>query len=435
MNLYSNLANLINECNRIPYNEYEALGISKGLRKSDNSGILVGITSICNNYGSRDGKACEGRIIYRGIDIQDLITDKNVGYEGIVYLLLFGQLPTQEQLEEFSAEIRRIRMDATDELEQIIDKETGHNIMNIMARCVLNLYDYDQLPDDISQENMVKQVLKIIALIPVISINAYRRKVLKENEVFKIIEDSGLSVAENILYMLHGDNYTLLDAKILDLCLILHTELGGGNNSAFTTQVVASTGTDTYSTIASAICSIKGPKHGGANIKTFLMFKDMENVLENWEDEEAIKKYLQKIIKREAFDQSGLIYGVGHAVFTLSDPRTEIMRDLAHTLADGKGRKEEFALYERVEKLAPEILRQEKNIQKPICANVDYYSGFIYDMLGIPVELFTPMFVNARIAGWGAHRLEEMCNGAKIIHPAFHYIQGEGINKNVKGDL
>ncbi len=424
LEFYSRLSELVKLRNSIPDEEYTAAGIAKGLRNSDGEGILVGITNVCDNYGKLLEEDCEGKIFYRGVDLQAIIDDIYAGkrrrYEEIAYLLLFGQWPEKDLLDCFLKEQRKIHNIMIPELERIINQETGQNLMNTIARCILNLYDCDADADNISMENMIRQAITLITLMPIISVNAYRRSHVSVKEAFNLVTNEKLSTAENILYMLrNGTDYTQLESEILNICLILHAELGGGNNSAFTTQVVASTGTDTYSVIAAAIGSIKGPKHGGANIKAFQMFQEMKERISNWEDEAAIDVYLRKIIYKEAFDGSGLIYGIGHAVFTLSDPRTEILREMARKLSQNKGREEEFALYERVEKMAPVIIQQEKNVRKRICANVDYYSGFIYDMLGIPVELFTPMFVNARIAGWCAHRLEEMCNGRRIIHPAY----------------
>lgn len=422
MDIYSQLVDLCEQCNKISSDKYIDLGITKGMRKSDGSGILVGITSISDSYGHMDDKECEGKITYRGIDLCSIIYERNVRYEEVVYLLLFGYLPSSEQLEQFLMKIREVYTDAEEYLTYIIGKEVGSNVINVMSRCILRLYDFDKNPEGASRKNMLKQVIKIIALMPIISIYAYQRQIQSE-ENFQVTINKSLSVAENILYMLRENKkFSQLEARILDMCLIIHAELGGGNNSAFTTHVVSSTGTDTYSVIAAAICSIKGPKHGGANIKAFQMLQDMEEKLDNWEDEYAIIDYLKKIIHKQEFDRSGLIYGIGHAVFTLSDPRTGMLKEMAYKLALEKGKEKEYYLYDKVEQIAPLVLQSEKGIQKPICANVDYYSGFIYHMLGIPEQLFTPMFVNARIAGWGAHRMEEMCNNPRIMHPNYCYI-------------
>ncbi len=426
-NLYSTLSELVAESNGISDEEYRLAGISKGLRKSNDEGILVGITNICDNYGRHDGIDCEGQIFYRGINLQDFLDDSHTGkycFEEVAYLLLFGSFLEDKLLQNLREEQKTIHSRLIPNLERMINQETSPNLMNAVSRCVLNLYVWDERADDVSMENMIHQALTLITLMPVITVNAYRRNRLPLREPYRLITNEQLSIAENILYMCRGGmHFTPLEADILNLCLILHAELGGGNNSTFTTQVVASTGTDTYSVIAAAIGSIKGPKHGGANIKAFQMMQEIKREVSNWEDKAELERYLRKIIHKEAFDRTGLIYGVGHAVFTLSDPRTEILRELARKLSCSKGHEKEFILYESVERLASEIIRQEKQVEKHICANVDFYSGFIYDMLGIPAELFTPMFVNARIAGWCAHRLEEMCNGSRIIHPAFIYSQ------------
>lgn len=418
MDWYTEQVNKIYASNTIDDVHFQQAGIRKGLRKTDGNGILVGLTSISEVYGKNDaGENCEGKIYYRGIDIEDIVGTSS--YEETAYLVLYGELPTELKFIQFSEECKHINEVLNKNIEEIIRRETGNNIMNIMSRCILNLYDMDSSPDDISMNNIIKQCMEMVTVMPIISINSWRRKNYGEKE-FKLRNNKELGTAENILYMLRDDGaFTPFEAHILDTCLILHAELGGGNNSAFTTRVISSAGTDTYSAIASAVCSIKGPKHGGANIKTFQMFRDMESKLKDWEDEEQIKEYLRKIVNKEEFDKMGLIYGVGHAVFTLSDPRAKILRQMAEELSKSRNREKEFALYAKVEKIAPQIISEVKNVDKPFCANVDYYSGFIYDMLGIPVELFTPMFVNARIAGWCAHRLEEMCNECRIVHPAF----------------
>lgn len=406
----------------------EQQGIARGLRKKDGNGILVGLTTISENYGKKNNIPCEGNILYRGENLINLI---NYSYEEIVFLLLFGRLPRKNEIKEFNDSNTESKLKLQPIIKSIIEKENGKNIMNIMARSILNLYDFDLDPENTSLPNMIRQIIDVISVMPIISLNAYiRKKTITED--YHMVSNPYLSTAENILYMLRGEgNYTSLEVKILNVCLILHAELGGGNNSAFTTHVVASTGTDTYAVIAAAIGAIKGPKHGGANIKAFQMMQDMKDKVGDWTDKNLINDYLFKILKYEAFDRSGLIYGVGHRVFTLSDPRTRILKSMAYQLAREKKREDEFELYSLVEELAPKMIQKIKNVDKPICANVDFYSGFVYDMLGIPQELFTPMFVNARIAGWGAHRLEEMCNNAKIIHPTYNYVVPD-INKNEK---
>ena len=387
---------------------------------------LAGITCISGNYGSRDGRPCEGQIFFRGRDLRELAADPQSSYERTVYLLLTGKLPDPRQMDEFQGALKEIRRRKRDVLEELILREAGGaDLMNLLARCVLALYDHDPSADDTSWENVVRQVVELTALMPVLSSYLYRRKAMAPGEAFRLRMDEDMPSAESILYMIRGkQNYTQMQVNALDKCLTLHAELGGGNNSTFTTRLVSSTGTDTYSAIASAICSIKGPKHGGANRKVRAMFRDMEEAVGNWEDPKEIQKYLTAVLRKEAFDRSGLIYGVGHAVFTISDPRADILRKLAEDLAVHTGGEKEFLLYRLVERLSPRIIREEKRSDKRYCVNVDFYSGFIYELLGIPEELFTPMFVNSRIAGWGAHRLEEMCSGARIMHPAFPYVPG-----------
>lgn len=427
MDFYRRLAESCRQSCRLTREDYLSAGIDRGLRNINGQGILAGITCISKNYGSRNGQPCEGSIFYRGKNLQDLAGDPRSSYERTVYLLLTGKLPDPEQEGELQSAFRQIRRRKRDVLETLIQREAGGtNIMNMMARCVLALYDYDSSADDTTWENMVRQVVEMIALMPILSSNLYLRKNMAPGETFRLCMDEDMLCAESILRIIRGkEGFTPLQVKALDKCLTLHAELGGGNNSAFTTRLVSSTGTDTYSAIASAICSIKGPKHGGANGKVHAMFREMKKSLEDWGNPEEVKRYLSAVLRKEAFDKSGLIYGVGHAVFTVSDPRAEIMRELAGDLAIHTGREKEFLLYRLVERLSPEIIREEKKSDKLYCANVDFYSGFIYDLLGIPEELFTPMFVNARIAGWSAHRLEEMHSGARIMHPAFPYVPGK----------
>lgn len=437
MDFYNDQVHTITDSNYIPQEKFQQAGIARGLRKANGNGILVGITTISDALGKENNQNCQGKILYRGIDLDEIVEaakkKPECAYEETAYLLLFGMLPTQEQLQGFKEERSRLHRELMLPLEKIISREDGHNIMNIMGRCILSLYDYDTSADSVTLPNAMKQAMELISLMSVISVNIYNRKYCKNKEEYKLISDEHLPVAENILYMLRGKgNYTELEVKILDLCMVLHAELGGGNNSAFTTQVVASSGTDTYAVIASAIGSIKGPKHGGANIKTFQMFQNMKQKLHNWTDEEEIETHLAEIVHKNEFDKTGLIYGVGHAVFTLSDPRTKVLKELAHKLSECKHRDAEFALYEKVEKIAPKVIQKEKKLTKPICANVDFYSGFVYDLLGIPLELFTPMFVNARIAGWSAHRIEEMCNESRIVHPAYQCVTKESAYKQMK---
>ena len=427
MDFYKRLAERCRQSCCLTREDYFSAGIDRGLRKVNGQGILAGITCISENYGSRNGQPCEGNIFYRGRNLRELAGDAKSSYERTAYLLLTGELPDPEQEGAFQAAFRQIRREKRDVLERLILREgDGTNIMNMLARCVLALYDSDPSADDTAWENIVRQVVELIALMPILSANLYRRKKLARGETFRLCMDEDMLSAENTLHIIRGgDGFTPLQVKALDKCLMLHAELGGGNNSAFTTRLVSSTGTDTYSAIASAICSIKGPKHGGANGKVHAMLRDMEENIADWENPKEVKKYLTAVLRKEAFDRAGLIYGMGHAVFTVSDPRTDMMRKLAGDLALHSEREKEFLLYTLVERQSPEIIRKEKRTDKFYCANVDFYSGFIYDLLGIPEELFTPMFVNARIAGWGAHRLEELHSGARIMHPAFPYVPGK----------
>lgn len=431
---YKGYVETIIKNNEIPISNYLKNGIVKGLRQRNGNGILLGYTNISEVYGRFDGNDCKGKIFYRGIDLETIVSEreKNIvnGYEEILYLLLIGRLPSSKELELFEQEKKQLYQKMEHTLEDIINQETGINIMNSMAKSVLKLYDFDKEAENISIENMLRQAVELSYMMSILSANIYR-KYNAPDENISLILDANRSCAENILYILRErGEYTVLEAEILDLCMVLHAELGAGNNSAFTTQVVSSAGSDTYSVISSAICSIKGPKHGGANMKTFLMFRDMQKKITNLEDDNQIKEYLKGIIRKEQFDGSGLIYGVGHAVFTVSDPRALILKKMAKELAKQKNREAEFRLYELVEYLAPKAIKEEKGIDKQICINVDYYTGFIYDMLGIPMELFTPMFVNARIAGWCAHRIEEMCNDQRIMHP--QYICESGHKEYVK---
>lgn len=427
MDFYRRLAESCQQSCRLTREDYLSAGIDRGLRNINGQGMLAGITCISENYGSRNGQPCDGSIFYRGKNLRELADDPRSSYERTVYLLLTGKLPDLKQMGELQAVFKQIRRQKRDVLEKLILREAdGANIMNMMARCVLALYDYDSSADDTAWGNMVRQVVEMIALMPILSSNLYLRKNMAPGETFRLCMDEDMLSAENVLHIIRGEQgFTPQQANVLDKCLTLHAELGGGNNSAFTTRLVSSTGTDTYSAIASAICSIKGPKHGGANGKVYAMLRDMKENIGDWKNREEIKRYLTSVLRKEAFDKSGLIYGIGHAVFTVSDPRADIMRELAEKLAIHTEREKEFLLYNLVEQLSPGIIQKEKKSDKLYCANVDFYSGFIYDLLGIPEELFTPMFVNARIAGWSAHRLEEMHSGARIMHPAFSYVSGK----------
>lgn len=410
------------------YTEYK---VFRGLRDLDGNGVLTGLTEVSEIQAKKtvDGVdyPCEGKLFYRGYEINDLVggflRDGRFGFEETTYLLLFGELPTEEQLKEFKNLLADYRSLPNSFVRDLIMKAPSENMMNSMARSVLTMYSYDKNPDDVSIPNVLRQCLQLIATFPMMAVYGYQAYdyYLDDSQSFFIHEPRPeLSTAENILHMLRIDSkYTELEAKILDLALVLHAEHGGGNNSTFTTHVVSSSGTDTYSAIAAALGSLKGPKHGGANIKVVEMFRDIKENVRDWNDRDEIVAYLQKILHKEAFDKSGLIYGIGHAVYSLSDPRADILRSFVERLSDEKNLHAEYALYAAVEELAPKLIAGERKMYKGVSANVDFYSGFVYDMLGLPTELYTPIFAIARIAGWSAHRLEELINASKIIRPAY----------------
>lgn len=424
------LANVAEKSDDINAELYSKFDVKRGLRDINGKGVLCGLTQISEICSSEviNGETvpCEGKLFYRGYDINDIVDgftkDNRFGYEETVYLLLFGDLPTPQALEEFCGILSRFRTLPTSFVRDIIMKSPSTDMMNTLARSVLTLYSYDDKPDDTSTSNVLRQCIELIALFPLLSVYGYQAyQHYHENcSLFIHIPDPKLSTAENILHLLRPDSsYTELEAKLLDLCLVLHAEHGGGNNSTFTTHVVSSSGTDTYSAIAAALGSLKGPRHGGANIKVVQMFDDIKANVKNWSDEEEIKAYLTKLLHKEAFDKSGLIYGMGHAVYSISDPRAEIFKKFVKKLSDEKGLNEEYKLYSLVEKLAPEVIAKERKIYKGVSANVDFYSGFVYHMLDLPKELYTPLFAIARIAGWSAHRIEELVGRGKIMRPAY----------------
>lgn len=418
--------------NRIDLNLYTEYDVKRGLRDSNGKGVLTGLTEISDviAFDVINGRkiAADGRLYYQGYNVKDLIggiKERKFGFEEITYLLLFGDLPTPAQMDEFLDLMGHYRNLPDTFVRDIIMKAPSRDIMNSLQKSVLTLYTYDKNPDDISIPNVLKQSLHLIAQFPLISVyayQAYRHYHLDESLVIRNPKPQ-LSTAENILRLLRPDGkYTELEAKVLDVALIIHAEHGGGNNSSFTTHVVSSTGTDTYSAVTASLGSLKGPKHGGANLKVQNMFADLKEHIPDWSDEEAIASYLQKLINKEAFDHSGLIYGIGHAVYTKSDPRCVILKKYAEALSEEKRRTEEFRLYTTVERLACQLLSEKKRLHKDICANVDFYSGFVYNMLGLPNELFTPIFAISRISGWCAHRIEELVNSSKIIRPAYKYV-------------
>lgn len=409
------------------YGKYQ---VNRGLRDLNGNGVLTGLTEISEIQSSKivDGKkvSCEGKLFYRGVNIEDLVhgflADKRFGFEEAAYLLLFGNLPTREQLDSFVALLANYRSLPTNFVRDIIMKAPNADMMNTLARSVLTMYSYDTNANDISIPNVLRQCLQLIALFPLFSVYGYQAysHYQEGNSLFIHNPQPELSTSENLLYLLRPDSsYTALEARVLDLALVLHAEHGGGNNSTFTTHVVSSSGADTYSVIAAAIGSLKGPKHGGANIKVVQMFEAMKQEIKDWADEEEIACYLRRLLHKDAFDHAGLIYGMGHAVYSLSDPRANIFKRFVGYLADEKGRNEEFGLYSIVERLAPQIISEERKIYKGVSANIDFYSGFVYSMLDLPLELYTPIFAIARIAGWSAHRIEELVNAGKIIRPSY----------------
>ena len=415
---------------RIDPKFYSKYKVFRGLRDLEGKGVLTGLTEISEVYAKKevDGKLipCHGQLFYRGINIEDLvkgfIKEDRFGFEETAYLLLLGELPNKEQLEEFSEILASYRSLPTSFVRDIIMKAPSFDMMNTLARSVLTLYSYDENPNDISISNVLRQSLQLISIFPLLSVYGYQAYNHYHNEESLIIHtpNTTLSTAENILYMLRPDSkYSKLEARILDLALVLHAEHGGGNNSSFTTHVVSSSGTDTYSVIAAALGSLKGPKHGGANIKVMQMFKDMKENVHDWEDEEEIAMYLNALLNKEAFDKSGLIYGIGHAIYSVSDPRAKVFKGFVKKLSEEKGFTKEYNLYETVERLAPKVIAKNRKTYKGVSANIDFYSGFVYSMLGLPEELYTPIFAMARIVGWSAHRIEELINADKIIRPAY----------------
>lgn len=409
--------------------------VNRGLRDLNGKGVLTGLTEISDIISKKviDGVEvpCEGELYYRGYPVEDIVNgvlkDGRFGFEEVVYLLIFGELPTREQFESFKTQLFSYRNLPDNFVRDVIMKAPSSDMMNALARSVLMLYSNDLNADDTSIPNVLKQCLQLIARFPQLSVysyHAYNYHWKKSNSFFIHEPDPNLSTAENILYMLRIDGkYTPLEAQVLDTALMLHAEHGGGNNSTFTTHVVSSSGTDTYSAIAAALGSLKGPKHGGANIKVTAMFDDIKQNVKDWEDEGEIADYLNKILNKEVFDKAGLIYGIGHAIYSVSDPRAKVFKNFVKSLSEEKGLTREYGLYSRVEKIAPEVIAKRRKMYKGVSANVDFYSGFVYSMLSLPPELYTPIFAIARIAGWSAHRIEELINAGKIIRPAYMAVQ------------
>lgn len=419
---------------RIDPTLYERYNVKRGLRNDDGTGVLVGLTEVGEvmSYIVDDAERIpvEGRLFYQGIEISDIVSgfyeDKRFGFEETAYLLLFGELPKKDQLIQFNELLVSCRDLPHNFTEDMILKAPSPDIMNKLARSVLALYSYDANPDSLEINNVLRQCIELIARFPVMIAHAYmaKRHYVDKESLFLHAPVPEYNTAQNILHMIRPDGqFSDLEARILDLALVLHAEHGGGNNSSFVTHAVSSSGSDTYSVIAAAIGSLKGPQHGGASNKAYAMMQDLAKNVQNWRNEMEICDYLTKILKKEAYDKSGLIYGIGHAVYTVSDPRTKLLRDYARGLAYESGREEEYELYTITERLAPEVFRNVKKNDKIVCANVDFYAGFVYTMLGIPPELFTPIFAAARIAGWSAHRIEELVSGGRIMRPAYKCVQ------------
>ena len=430
------LSKLSEQCARIDPALYAKYDVKRGLRDINGKGVLVGLTEISDVCSTKmiDGKLrpADGELYYRGYNVKDIIdgTSENshFGFEECTYLLLFGKLPARTELTEFTKMLSEYRTLPTSFVRDIIMKAPSKDMMNTLARSVLTLYSYDDLADDISLPNVLRQCLQLISLFPLLSVYGYQAYKHYHDGASLFIHPpkAEYSTAENILHILRPDSqFTPLEAKLLDTALILHMEHGGGNNSTFTTHLVSSSGTDTYSVIAASLGSLKGPKHGGANIKVVRMFDDMKKHVKDWKDEEEVSEYLRKLLHKEAFDKRGLIYGMGHAVYSLSDPRARVFKHFVEALAIEKGRHKDFALYSMIERLAPEVIADKRKIYKGVSANVDFYSGFVYSMLDIPLELYTPIFAMARIVGWSAHHIEELVNADKIIRPAYKSIMVE----------
>ena len=408
------------------YSKYE---VKRGLRDVNGKGVLAGLTNISDVCATKivDGKEvpCAGNLYYRGYNIKDLVRgfleDGHFGFEEIAYLLLFGELPNIKESEMFHETLVERRTLPPTFVRDVIMKAPSRDMMNTLAKCILNLYTYDRKADDTSIPNVLRQCLNLISQFPMMMVYGYHAYNYRMgDDLFIYAPSPDLSTSENILMMLREDRkYTELEAKLLDMALVLHMDHGGGNNSTFTTHVVTSSGTDTYSTMAAAMASLKGPKHGGANIKVTKMFEDMKVHVSDWEDEDEVRQYLNDLLEKKAFDQKGLIYGMGHAIYSVSDPRADIFKKFVKQLAEEKGCEKEYGLYALVERLAPEVIAQKRKIYKGVNANVDFYSGLVYSMLDLPPALYTPIFAAARIVGWSAHRLEELKNADKIIRPAY----------------
>lgn len=436
MEQIATLAKSCVENGKIDLELYGKYDVQRGLRDKNGNGVLAGLTKVSKIEAFKmvDGqkKPCDGRLFYRGYNIRELIRGEveghRYGFEEVAYLLLFSKLPTEEELEMFRESLAFSRDLPTNFTRDVIMKAPTRDIMNSLSKCILTLASYDPKASDISIENVLRQCMMLISTMPMIAVYSYHAYNHYERDGSMYIHrpDPKLSTAENFLRMLRPDmSYTSVEAHVLDMALILHMEHGGGNNSTFTTHVVTSSGTDTYAAVASALSSLKGPKHGGANIKVVEMIKDLKENVKDTTDEAQVEEYLKKLLHKEAFDQKGLIYGMGHAIYSTSDPRAEVFKSFVKQLSEEKHREEDFALYSMIERLGPKVIMEERKIYKGVSANVDFYSGFVYSMLDIPEELFTPMFAIARIVGWSAHRIEELINVDKIIRPAYKSVMDE----------
>ena len=422
---------------RIDYKLYDEYGVKKGLRDKNGMGVLAGLTNISHIQAydtNENGEKvpCDGKLLYRGYNVNDLVRgfveEKRFGFEETTYLLLFGQLPNPQELQEFTETLAQLRTLPTNFTRDVIMKAPSKDIMNTLSRSILTLASYDDNPSDLSMSNVLRQCLMMISVFPMLTVYGYQAYNHYECDDSLYIHrpDPKLGMAENILRMLRPDKqYTDLEAHVLDIALVLHMEHGGGNNSSFTTHVVTSSGSDSYSVIAAALSSLKGPKHGGANIKVVEMMNDLKKHVTDITDEQQVRAYLEQIVDKQAFDRKGLIYGMGHAVYSISDPRALIFKGFVEQLAKEKDHYDDYALYALVEELAPQVIAEKRKIYKGVSANVDFYSGFVYSLLNIPEELYTPIFAMARIVGWSAHRLEELTNVDKIIRPAYRSIGGE----------
>lgn len=432
----SDLAQVCLDRGKIDTELYGKYDVQRGLRDKNGNGVLAGLTKVSkiesNKIVNGEKVPCDGRLFYRGYNIRDLIggvvREKRFGFEEVAYLLLFSELPNEKQLKEFNGLLASSRKLPTNFVRDVVMKAPSKDMMNSLSKCILTLASYDPKASDISVENVLRQCLTLISVMPMVAVYSYHAYNHYECDESMYIHrpDPHLSTAENILRLLRPDKkYSMTEARVLDMALILHMEHGGGNNSTFTTHVVTSSGTDTYAAIASALSSLKGPKHGGANIKVVEMMDDLRKEVKDWKDEEEVERYLKKLLHKEAFDKKGLIYGMGHAVYSISDPRAEVFKGFVEQLSIEKHREEDFALYSLVERLGPKVIAEERRIYKGVSANVDFYSGFVYSMLDIPTELFTPIFAIARIVGWSAHRIEELINVDKIIRPAYKSVMDE----------